>query len=299
MISGEKRTSRLHMGILCIVLSAFFFALMNAFVRLAGELPSVQKSFFRNFVAMFFALFILIKNKTSFLPYKKSNLKFLIIRSVAGTMGILCNFYAIDKLSLSDASMLNKMSPFFAVIFSMLFLKEKTAPVQIGAVAVAFIGALFIIKPSLENVAFIPALIGFAGGMSAGLAYTTVRHLSGRGEKGAYIVFFFSTFSCLVTLPFLIADFHPMSLTQLLYLLGAGLCASGGQFAITAAYSYAPAKEISVYDYSQIIFSAALGYFLFSQTPDLLSLVGYIIIVSMAVAMFFYNRKRTAPKDDT
>ena len=84
-----------------------------------------------------------------------------------------------------------------------------------------------------------------------------------------------------------------MTLSQLLCLLGAGLSASGGQFAITAAYSYAPAKEISVYDYSQIIFAAALGYFMFGQIPDTLSFIGYLIIVSMAVLMFFYNRKKS------
>ena len=73
-------------------------------------------------------------------------------------------------------------------------------------------------------------------------------------------------------------------------LLLAGLAAAGGQFAITAAYSYAPAREISVYDYSQIIFSAALGFIAFGQIPDYLSFAGYIVICGMAVVMFFYNK---------
>ena len=72
----------------------------------------------------------------------------------------------------------------------------------------------------------------------------------------------------------------------------AGVMAAGGQFSITAAYSYAPAKEISVYDYSQIIFSAILGFFLFGQVPDLFSWIGYAIIIAMAIVMFIYNNKR-------
>ena len=259
MNTNKKSQKNRNYGIICIVLSALCFAFMNAFVRLSGDLPSVQKSFFRNFVAVIFAFVLLRKNRISLAPQKKENLKFLLVRAIAGTLGIMCNFYAIDHLVLSDASMLNKMSPFFAVVFSMLFLKEKTAPFQIGAVAAAFLGSLLIIKPSFSNAAFFPAFIGFVGGMAAGLAYTAVRHLTTKGEKGAYVVFFFSSFSCLATLPFLIFNYHPMTLSQLLCLLGAGLSASGGQFAITAAYSYAPAKEISVYDYSQIIFAAALG----------------------------------------
>ena len=277
-----------YKGILYIVLSAFSFAFMNAFVRLAGDLPSIQKSFFRNLVALIFAAIVLKRSKIGF-SYKKDNLKPLILRSTFGTLGILCNFYAIDKLVLADASMLNKMSPFFAILFSYLLLKEKIDWVQAISVAGAFVGSLFIIKPSFHNVELIPALAGFAGGMAAGAAYTFVRILGQRGEKGPFIVFFFSSFSCVTTLPFLIFQYHAMSLTQVIYLLLAGLAAAGGQFAITAAYCYAPAKEISIYDYSQIIFSAILGFFLFGQIPDFYSDLGYVIICGMAIFMFLYN----------
>ena len=277
-----------YKGILYIVLSAFSFAFMNAFVRLAGDLPSIQKSFFRNLVALIFAAIVLKRSKIGF-SYKKENLKPLILRSTFGTLGILCNFYAIDKLVLADASMLNKMSPFFAILFSYLLLKEKIDWVQAISVAGAFVGSLFIIKPSFHNVERIPALAGFAGGMAAGAAYTFVRILGQKGEKGPFIVFFFSSFSCVTTLPFLIFQYHAMSLTQVIYLLLAGLAAAGGQFAITAAYCYAPAKEISIYDYSQIIFSAILGFFLFGQIPDFYSGLGYVIICGMAIFMFLYN----------
>ena len=63
--------SKKQKAIIYIILSAFFFALMNCFVRLSGELPTVQKSFFRNFVAMLAALFILFKDGTGFDYHKK------------------------------------------------------------------------------------------------------------------------------------------------------------------------------------------------------------------------------------
>lgn len=280
-----------YKGIIYILLAAFCFALMNTFVRLSGDLPSVQKSFFRNLVALVFAAVILKKNKVGF-SYKKENLTLLIVRSVCGTIGILCNFYAVDHLLLADASMLNKMSPFFAIIFSYIFLKEKVNFVQILSVIGAFIGCLFIIKPSFEGMEVIPALIGLMGGVGAGAAYTAVRRLGQRGEKGPFIVFFFSAFSCLVTLPYLLINYVPMTGMQIAILLLAGLSAAGGQFAITAAYCYAPAKEISVYDYSQVIFAAIMGFFLFGQVPDYLSVIGYILICGMAVYMFLYNTGR-------
>ena len=254
-------------GVMCILCSAFCFSMMNVFVRLSGDIPSIQKSFFRNLVAALFALFILLRNNESF-RWKAGNLKYLLLRSVTGTIGILGNFYAVDHLVLADATMLNKMSPFFGVIFSAIFLKEKCKPTQALAVIGAFIGSLFIIKPSFANADLLASLIGFMGGVGAGAAYTTVRYLGLRGERGPLIVFFFSTFSCLVVSPVLIFDYHPMATSQLLMLLMAGLCAAGGQFSVTAAYKFAPARELSVYDYSQILFAEVTGYFVFNQIPD-------------------------------
>ena len=110
-----------------IILSAFFFACMNVSVRLAGDLPSVQKSFFRNLVAAVFAAVILTRNHI--VPrVQKQYLGILFLRCAFGTLGILCNFYAIDHLLVADASILNKLSPFFAIIFSFLILKEKITP---------------------------------------------------------------------------------------------------------------------------------------------------------------------------
>ncbi len=281
-----------YKGIICIIMSAFCFALMSFFVRMAGDLPPIQKSFFRNFVAAIFAGIILMKNGVPF-HCKKENLGYMLGRSICGTIGILCNFYAVDHLVLADASMLNKMSPFFAVIFSYFLLKEKITVPQGLFVIGAFVGSLFVIKPTFSNMDLLPSLIGLCGGIGAGAAYTMVRKLGERGEKGPFIVFFFSTFSCVVTLPWLLFDYHPMSLAQIGILLFAGLSAAGGQFSITAAYCYAPAREISVYDYSQIIVSAGLGFFFFEQIPDLLSWIGYAVICLMAVAMFLYNNRRT------
>ena len=281
-----------YKGILLIVLSAFCFALMSMFVRLAGDVPSVQKSFFRNIVAAAFAAVILLRAHTRPRLTRDAWIC-LLLRAFFGTLGILCNFYAVDRLVLADASILNKMSPFFAILCSYFVLKEKITPARMVIVLGAFVGSLFVIKPSFQNTSLLPALVGLLGGLGAGVAYTMVRKLGQLGVKGPFIVFFFSAFSCLVTLPYLIFNYHPMSASQLIFLLLAGLSATGGQFTITAAYIYAPAREISVYDYSQIIFSSMLGFFVFGQTPDVWSILGYVLIVSMAVVMFLYNTRKS------
>lgn len=291
MFSKFSSLSSKTKGVIFIILSALSFTGMNTFVRLAGDLPTMQKVFFRNFVAMIFAFAAMVKAGDSFKP-KKGSLKYLLIRSAAGLAGIFGNFYALDKIELSNASMLNKMSPFFALIFSAIFIKEKVKPKQAVAIAVAFIGALFIIKPTFGNADLLASLAGFAGGMAAGGAYTCVRWLGIKGENGRLIVLFFSVFSCVFTVPYLIFDYHYMTAFQWFALLMAGVFAAGGQFSITAAYTHAPSREISVYDYSQIIFAAVVGFFVFGDIPDAWSFVGYFIIIAMAVWMFVYNNRQ-------
>lgn len=276
-----------NQGILCILSAAFFFALMNLFVRLAGDIPTIQKSFFRNFIAALLAFFMLLRRKEH-IAIKKEHIGDLLLRSIFGTAGILCNFYAIDHMNISDASMLNKLSPFFAIIFSIFILKEMANRFDWCILIIAFIGAMFVAKPGFQ-LHSLPALVGLISGLFAGIAYTYVRRLGIKGVKGPVIVFFFSAFSCLVTLPYILFHYTPMTGRQLGILLLAGCAAAGGQISITAAYSKAPAREISVFDYSQIIFAALLGIIFLEQIPDILSVAGYIIIISAAIIKWYYS----------
>ncbi len=284
------KLKRLHKAILCIICSALFFALMNMFVRLSGDVPTIQKTFFRNLFALFIASGAMIKNRCSIIPPKGARLD-LVLRSAVGYTGVILNFYAIGRLSISDASLLNKMSPFFAIIFSAFLLKERANKIQWAIITTAFIGALFVIKPTFQNAELGASIAGFVGGMCAGAAYTFVRRATGKGVKSYYVVFFFSAFSTLAALPVTLIGYQPMSVYQLLMLVGAGVSAAVAQFCITAAYSYAPAKEVSIYDYSQIIFAALIGFIVLDQVPDALSFVGYGIIIAAAFAMFRYNNR--------
>lgn len=278
-------------GILYIIMAGFFFALMTFFVRLSGDLPTMEKAFFRNAVAAVIAFGTLVKSKEKFV-FKKENIPDLFMRSLCGTLGLICNFYAIDKLNIADANILNKLSPFFAILMSYFILKEKANKIEWLSVIVAFIGALFVVKPSF-NMQFVYAMIGVCGGLGAGIAYTFVRKLGKKGERGPVIVLCFSVFSCVVTMPFLMFQFQPMSLSQFGFLILAGVSAAGGQFSITKAYTKAPARDISVFDYTQVLFAALLGFLFLDQIPDMLSLIGYVIIIGSAVFKWAYIRKQT------
>lgn len=297
--AGEARSSgAFFKGAACLVFSAFNFALMAALAHLAGDIPFTEKAFFRNIVAVFVTLFVLLKGRAKnksqgqergpLLP--KGALKFLILRGLCGSAGIFGNFYALDRIPIADAAILNKMSPFFAVVFSLFLLGEKIAPLPLVATIGAFCGALFVIKPGASALHSLPALAGFLGGMGAGFAYACVRKLGSMKVKGALVIAFFSCFSCALCLPFMLLNFSAPTLRQLLILVGAGIAGCLGQFGITYAYFFAPARDISIFDYSQIIFSSLMGFVMFNQIPDAFSWVGYTVIVLMAAVVFVYNK---------
>ncbi len=283
-----NKLSNKSKGILFLLMSAFGFAVMSIFVKLSGDLPTIQKVFFRNSITSIVSFIIIVKMKHPVLHNKKSIIP-LLLRSTFGVLGMVLYFYAMDHMAnLSDANMLNKLSTFFLLLFSVIFLKEKMKPYQIISVVIAFIGALFIIKPTFQ-VDIIPYLASLLAAICAGAAYTILRYMSGK-EHFYSITFFFSTFSIIVLAPFFIIGYKEMSFSQIIYLLLAGVFASIGQFGITLAYRFAPAKEISIFNYFNVIFVTILSYIVFLDFPDFYSIIGYVIIIGSSYYMFRKNK---------
>lgn len=285
-------------GILAITASAFGFALMALFVRLCDDwgtpVNSFQKSFFRNLVALAIAGVVwgkLARRRTldgsrktqNALSLKSKGL--LILRATLGTVGIFSNFYALSHITIAEGQTLNKTAPFFTVLFTWLFLGEKATRRQVLPLLLAFVGVVLIAKPGFAGAAAFPLAMGLLGGVCAGGAYACVRGLRRQEADPALIILFFSAFSCLASVPFMIAGFDPMTGQQVLILLGAGASAALGQFGITLAYGFAAPREIAVFDYSNILFTAALGFIFFAQVPDIWSVLGFVAILVAAFRM--------------
>lgn len=261
---------------------------MAAMVKLAGDIPVMEKVMFRNLVSLVIA-FLALKKKGAPLFGKRENQKYLLARSLLGLTGIIFYFYSISKLCLADSAMLNKLSPFFITLFAIIFLKEKLTPMKIISMIVVFLGALLVIKPQWD-LSIVPAASGFLSAAFAGGAYTLVRFLKDR-ENPSTIVFYFSLVSVLGTVPFVILNFQPFTKIQFLYLISTGIFAAMAQFALTYAYKFAPASEVAIYNYTNIVFSSIIGFFIWKEIPDHLSILGGLIIVIMAIIVYLKDKK--------
>lgn len=283
-------------GALAITASALGFAVMAACVRLSddfgGEVSSFQKSFFRNIVAFFVALCVFMRAKSDGKTQIGAKIRhlfqnpraafILVLRSVLGTCGIFANFYALGKVSIAECQTLNKTAPFFTVLFAWMFLGEKASARRIWALLVALLGVMFVAKPAFAGADAFPLTIALLGGAFAGGAYAAVRALGRMEVDSSLIVLFFSGFSTLASIPFMVQSFDPMTIMQVVILLGAGVAAAAGQFGLTIAYRCAAPKDIAVYDYSNILFTATLGFLLFGQIPDMFSVAGFVFILAAA-----------------
>lgn len=280
-------------GIIFMILASAAFATMNLLSKLAVGVNSYQKTFLTNVVATFIVCFIIFFKKGSFFGKRESR-KYLLIRGVVGTLSILTNYYALDKLFLSDATILTKLAPFFTIIFCYLLLKEKITKKQFTLLIIAFLGSLFVIKPQFST-AIIPSLVGVASAAFAGAAYTMIRVL---GDKEDFwtIILSFTAIATLVMLPSMFINTENLSIKSVLLLISAGIAFTLGQVSLTIAYKNAPASEISMYDYIGLIIAAIYGFIFFREVPDFMSLIGYVIIVGSSILNIL--GKKPSPKEE-
>lgn len=290
-------------GIVAIVASAFGFAVMALCVRLSDDygayIPCFEKSFFRNFVALVIAAVAFVRSRRLRISNcgsgvskreTRSAVLTLGIRCVLGTIGIFSNFYALSHIPIAEGQTLNKTAPFWTLLFARMFIGEKVSVRQFLAVAVAFAGTMLVVKPGFAGSAAFPLAMGLLGGVCAGGAYAAVRSLGRSGMNPSLIVLAFSAFSCVVSVPLAATDFVPLTAVQVLVLIGAGAGAAMGQFGITLAYRYAAPREIAVYDYTNILFTAVFGYLVFGQVSDMTSVIGMMVIIGAAVLLNLHRR---------
>ena len=277
--------SNYYKGVVLMLLSAFFLSINALFVKML-DYPLYEKIFIRNILGVLIIM-PLLKSYDYKLKIKQS--KILILRSVLGLLGLITYYFAIENMILSDATMLNKLNVFFVMLFSVLFLGEKLKKYQLVSILIAFVGALFVIKPTFD-LSILPASIAVLSAMFAGAAYTTLRSLSGT-VKPFVIVFYFSLFTSVVSFIVMISTGYKIpTWTDAGLLLLMGTCATIGQVMMTKAYKYAEASKLSIYNYSSILFALIFTYFVLSEAPDIYSIAGGILIVLAG----YYNFKNVS-----
>lgn len=275
-------------GILLMLLSALLFSSMQIIIHLTGErIPLMEQVFFRNIVSLILCFVIIRRNGLSMFGERKYQ-PLLFMRSSFGLLGLVSLFYAASRASQADVTILSKLSPFLITLFAFLFLKEKIARIQVPALIIAFGGAVLVANPTFHS-KMLPLFLAFLCAIFSSVSYTLLAYFKNKVDA-VTVIMHFSTFCTLAALPFFMIDPILPSLRDFLLLLLMGTFGGFGQIALTYAYRMAPASEVSIYNYSGILFSMILGYAILGQTVQPNSLLGGALVILASLLTYRYSR---------
>jgi len=272
----EENINICKRGILLIIISSACFALMALIVKFIQHTSLMEIIFFRCMPSIII-LPILLKKKN--ISFYYNNKPLLLLRFVFGFFAMLIYFYTIRVMSLTDAITIRQLSPFFIIIISSIFLKEKVFFYQITIFLLALLGTILIIKPGLR-LEVLPTIIAVIGSVSNAGTNVTLRglHLT---DHPLVIVTFFTFSSCLTSLIVMLwqGNFYFPDPVNLLLLILLGLISLLAQITLTKAYQFAPANILALYLYSQIIFATMFDFFFFKKILDLFSVLGLSFVI--------------------
>src|SRR4051812_243089 len=191
-------------GVMFAMLSSLVFSIMNALVKKVSlSIPSAEVVFFRSIIGTVIIYFMMRQSKVAF---STKGVPMLALRGLLGALYLLAYFYTISKIPLADASILAHLSPFFAIIFSAVFLKEKISPKLAFLLPLVMLGAILLVKPFNYSTYSIYAFVGILSALFAAGAATSIRYLS-KQHHSYEIVFYFLATATLVSIPLMWKNF--------------------------------------------------------------------------------------------
>lgn len=285
-----EKIKNLNIGVKYMLLSSFLFAIMGAFAKLASaHMSSLEVVFFRNIFGVAIIGFAIWKS-----PMKNIGGKpiLLFFRGFMGFAALLAYFYNIANIPLGDAATYSKTAPIFTAIFAWMLLNEKLPLKGWMAIAIGFIGILFITQPTGGGGFSKYDALGIFSGIGAALAYTSVRELRNYydtraivlsfmviGTIGPLILLIISSYFYLPSLDFMLGEFIMPQGVVWIYIICMGVLATLSQYYMTKAYGETKAAIVGTVSYTNIIFAIFVGVLLGDALPSLSTTFGIVLIV--------------------
>ena len=279
-------------GIIWALCAAALFAIVLAMAKIAvTEYHVLQILFFRQLVIFVSALPTIAR---SFPHSLKTKHPFIhSIRLLGAFTALSCGIWAVAVLPLTTATTLSFAQVFFVALLAFWFLKEPVGVHRISAIVLGFIGVLIVMRPGVDGIIDINALIPVLGAAGAAIAITSVRKLSQTETTATLLVYQAVFVGTLAGIPLLWLWVTP-DLGGLIFLLAMGVLATMGQWVGVKALRLGEASVVGNMEYTKLIYAAVLGLVLFNEIPDIYTLLGAGIIVGSAIYIFQRERRLRA-----
>jgi drug/metabolite transporter (DMT)-like permease len=264
-----------------MVAGAFFFSVMSALVKVAGQrLPSQEVVFARSLIMVVICAVALRVRGIAMLGTRR---RLLLLRSAFGFAALSCFYYGLTHLPIADATVIQYMNPLFAALFAVYLLRERLRPVELVGLLISLVGVVIVARPSFlfggeARLPLFAVLVSLGGALCSGVAYVLVRKLD--TEHYLVVIFYFSALSVLGSLPFVLNQPVLPRGGEWLVLLGVGVSTQAGQIFLTRGLHAERAGPATAATLVQIIFAATWGVLWFGEIPDLWVLLGSALIVA-------------------
>lgn len=274
-------------GFLPAFCSACCFAVMATCIKVASsDLSSPQLVFFRSFIGLMIILPFVLPKGINFIKTPVLHMHFF--RGFISLCAMTCFFYAIANVGLSESTLLNATSPLFIGLMSMPILKEKVSKSTAIALIIGFIGVAFILKPGTDLFT-IAALIGLCSGFFIASAKILVRYMANT-EPVMRTVFYFSITSTLYSGILMIWFWQTPALSDVLIMILAAICATGGQTLLTYSFTHNEAVSVAPFTYVTVVMATLIGWIGWNELPDIGSTFGAILIISACLSLSFQGK---------
>ncbi|GAA0282033.1 DMT family transporter [Alteraurantiacibacter aestuarii] len=287
---SESEHDRPLLALLIRLLGIAGFAAMGALIKLSSShgIHLAEIIFWRQFITLPILLgWAMMTGGIGLLATTRP--KAHAVRGVYGMIGMVLNFGAVILLPLAEATTINFSAPIWAVILSIILLKERVGIWRWSAVISGFAGILIIAQPGGGHIPLEGALVAMGGAFMIALISIQIRDLS-KTDKPMVIVFWFAVSSVVCFLPVMPFVMTSHNSTEWLLLLGVGLTGTWGQLLITMALRYGKVSSVIVMDYSSIVWATLLGWLIFDTLPPTSTWLGAPLVVIAGLIITWRER---------
>ncbi|WP_091739238.1 DMT family transporter [Phenylobacterium immobile] len=267
-------------GALWVMASAAAYTLMTTLVKYLGEgYPPPVQIFYRQVAGFLVLLPYIFKHRAA--AYSTTRPVMLTFRSLAATSALVLSFYSFQNMPLADANALSFTRTLWIVPLAFFLLREKIGPVRLGAALLGFVGVLVMVRPGSSGgfVFGLPVLAALASALLFAFTTTGTKVMT-RETSPTTLLVWSATLGLVLSIPGAILMWRWPAPVDLALLFTMGAVATLNQFCFVNGMKVGDAAAMAPIDYIRLVFAAAVGFFLFDETPTIWTALGAAIVVA-------------------
>jgi drug/metabolite transporter (DMT)-like permease len=290
LISLQQRLLQLprnQRGALWMLGSALCFTFMTSLVKYLGkDYPAVLQTFYRQVASFLVIVPLILKSRTP--VFRTSRPGLVVLRGIAGFLGMSLSFYSYQRMPLADANALSFTRTLWVVLLATLLLREPLGLKRSVATLVGFAGVMLILKPSAQSELGRPAAAALISALLLAMTVTGMKAMT-RDHSTTTLIAYSSLLGMVFSLPAALWVWHWPSPSDLLLLTLMGVLGTATQSCYIKGMSAGEATVMASMDYTRLLFALAAGWLFFGTLPTTLTLLGALIIIAATLFITVFD----------